>query len=142
MKKVLAFGCFDILHMGHYTYLRNARKLGDRLIVVVARDSTIRKLKKREPVLDEESRRKLVSSLKFVDSAILGGEGSKYEIIRKVKPAVIALGYDQREDEEELKKKLKEMGINARVVRIRKSFNPKQHKSSVLINKMMKLTRL
>jgi FAD synthetase len=142
MKKVLAFGCFDILHMGHYTYLKHAKKLGDKLIVVVARDSTIKKLKKREPVLDEESRRKLVGSLKFVDSAILGSKGDRYGIIRKIKPSVIALGYDQKEDEEFLKKKLKEMGINARVVRIKKSFNPREHKSSVLIKKMMKLVEL
>jgi FAD synthetase len=128
--------------MGHYTYLKHARKLGDKLIVVVARDSTIRKLKKREPILDEESRRKLVGSLKFVDSAILGSTGDKYGIIKKVKPSVIALGYDQKEDEKFLKKKLKEMGIHARVVRIRKSFDPKEHKSSVLIKKMMKLVKL
>jgi FAD synthetase len=142
MKKVLAFGCFDILHMGHYTYLKNAKKLGDRLIVVVARDSTIRKFKKREPVLDEESRRKLVESLKFVDAAVLGSEGDRYEIIKRIKPSVIALGYDQMEDEGFLRKKLKEMKVKAKVVRIKKSFNPKQHKSSVLINKMMKLVRL
>ncbi len=142
MKKVLAFGCFDILHMGHYTYLKHARKLGDKLIVVVARDSTIRKLKKREPVLDEESRRKLVESLKFVDSAVLGGTVDRYEIIRKIRPSVIALGYDQRENEKFLKKKLKEMGMNARVVRVKKSFNPKLHKSSVLSKKMMKLVKL
>ena len=142
MKKVLAFGCFDILHMGHYTYLKNAKKLGDKLIVVVARDSTIRKFKKREPVLGEDSRRKLVGSLKFVDSAVLGGTGDKYEIIRRIKPSVIALGYDQKQDERLLKKKLEEMGINAKVVRIKKSFNPKQHKSSILFKKMMKILKL
>ena len=142
MKKVLAFGCFDILHMGHYTYLKNAKKLGDKLIVVVARDSTIRKFKRREPVLDEESRRKLVESLKFVDSALLGSEGDRYEIIKRIKPSLIALGYDQEEDEKFLKEKLKEMKMNAKVVRIRKSFNPKQHKSSVLINRMMRLVKL
>jgi FAD synthetase len=142
MKKVLAFGCFDILHMGHYTYLKNAKKLGDRLIVVVARDSTIRKFKKREPVLDEESRRRLVESLKFVDSAILGGKENKYDIIKKIRPSVIALGYDQKQDERILKKKLKEMGIKAKVVRIRKSFNPRQNKSSLLINRMIKVLKL
>lgn len=128
MRKVLAFGCFDILHMGHYTYLKNAKKLGDKLIVVVARDSTIRNLKGREPLLDEESRRKLVESLRFVDSAMLGGKGDRYEIIKRIKPSIIALGYDQKQDERALKKKLSEMGINAKVVRIRKSFNPKQQK--------------
>ena len=142
MKKVLAFGCFDILHMGHYTYLKNAKKLGDRLIVVVARDFTIRKFKKREPVLDEESRRRLVESLKFVDSAILGGKANKYDIIKKIRPSVIALGYDQKQDERILKKKLKEMGIKAKVVRIRKSFNPRQNKSSLLINRMIKVLKL
>jgi FAD synthetase len=109
---------------------------------VVARDSTIRKVKKREPVLDEESRRKLVESLKFVDSAVLGSEGDRYEIIRRIKPSVIALGYDQREDEAFLKKKLKEMGIKAKVVRIKKSFNPKLHKSSVLIKRMTEILKL
>jgi len=142
MRKVMAFGCFDILHMGHYTYLKNAKKLGDKLIVVVARDSTIRKFKKREPVLDEESRRKLVESLKFVDSAILGSTGDKYRIIKKIKPDAIALGYDQKQDEDILKKKLKEMGVKAKVVRIRKSFNPKLNKSSVLIKKMMDIVKL
>ncbi|MCX6776204.1 MAG: FAD synthase [Candidatus Micrarchaeota archaeon] len=142
MRKVMAFGCFDILHMGHYTYLKNAKKLGDKLIVIVARDSTIRKFKKRESVLDEESRRKLVESLKFVDSAILGSTGDKYRIIKKIKPDVIALGYDQKQDEDILKKKLKEMGVKTKVVRIRKSFNPKLNKSSVLIKKMMDIVRL
>ncbi|MCX6776964.1 MAG: FAD synthase [Candidatus Micrarchaeota archaeon] len=142
MRKVLAFGCFDILHMGHYTYLKNARKLGDKLIVVVARDSTIRKFKKREPVLDEESRRKLVESLKFVDSAVLGSAGDKYQIIKKMKPDVIALGYDQKQDEDTLKRKLKEMGVKAKVIRIRKSFNPKLYKSSVIIKRMMKMLKL
>ncbi|NYZ76085.1 FAD synthase [Candidatus Micrarchaeota archaeon] len=142
MKKVLAFGCFDILHMGHYTYLKHAKKLGDKLIVVVARDSTIRKRKKREPVLDEESRRKLVESLKFVDSAVLGSTENRYAIIKKIRPSVIALGYDQSEDEAFLKKKLKEIGIKARVVRIKKSFNPKLHKSSILIKKMMEILKL
>jgi FAD synthetase len=142
MRTVLAFGCFDILHMGHYTYLKSARKLGDKLTVIVARDSTIRKFKKREPVLDEESRRRLVESLKFVDSAILGGRGDRYEIIKRIKPSVIALGYDQKQDEKVLRGKLKEMGIKARVVRIRKSFNPQQHKSSVLIKRMMKILKL
>ena len=142
MRKVMAFGCFDILHMGHYTYLKNAKKLGDELVVVVARDSTIRKFKKREPVLDEESRRKLVESLKFVDHAVLGSTGDKYQIIKKIKPDVIALGYDQKQDEDILKKKLEGMGMKTRVVRIRKSFNPKLHKSSVLIKRMMKMLKL
>ena len=142
MGKVMAFGCFDILHMGHYTYLKNAKKLGDELVVVVARDSTIRKFKKREPVLDEESRRKLVESLKFVDHAVLGSTGDKYQIIKKIKPDVIALGYDQKQDEDILKKKLEGMGMKTRVVRIRKSFNPKLHKSSVLIKRMMKMLKL
>jgi FAD synthetase len=142
MRKVLAFGCFDILHMGHYTYLKNAKKLGDKLIVVVARDSTIRNLKGREPLLDEESRRKLVESLRFVDSAVLGGKGDRYEIIKRIKPSIIALGYDQKQDERTLKKKLGDMGINAKVVRIKRSFNPKQQKSSVLFKKMVKALKL
>ena len=106
--KVLAAGCFDLLHYGHLRYLKEAKKLGGRgaeLIVVVARDSTILKRKGHPPVMNEEQRRALVEGLKPVDRAILGdADLNTANVIKKVKPDIIALGYDQNDLAEMLEK--------------------------------------
>jgi FAD synthetase len=107
--RVLAAGCFDLLHYGHLRYLEEAKKLGGEgaeLIVVVARDSTILKRKGHPPVMNEERRRALVESLKPVDRAILGDTGfSTSRVIKRVNPDIIALGYDQTDLAEMLQKK-------------------------------------
>ena len=59
MIKVMATGTFDLLHMGHIYFLKEAKKLGDKLIVIVARDSTVRKMK-HEPVTPQEMRLQLI----------------------------------------------------------------------------------
>ena len=98
-KRVLAAGVFDLLHYGHLRYLEEAKNLGGEdaeLIVVVARDSTVLKRKGRLPVMNEVHRRALVEALKPVDKAILGGvDLNTTKVIQKVKPDIIALGYDQ-----------------------------------------------
>ena len=136
MKRVIAFGSFDLLHPGHLLYLKRARALGDFLIVVVARDESIKKIKGRSPVMDEKSRLMLISELRCVDRAVLGkrlSEGvSKYEIFRKYKPDIIVLGYDQRVDLSELKAWLSSNKINAKVVRIRGRADDKVFKSSLI----------
>ncbi|MDH7506764.1 MAG: FAD synthase [Candidatus Thermoplasmatota archaeon] len=117
MVKVMATGAFDILHMGHIYYLKEAKKLGDTLVVVVATDSTVRKLK-HEPINPEKVRLKIIKELKVVDEAYLGHEDDIYEIVKEIKPDIIALGYDQIHNEEEIKKQLKKRKINAKVVRL------------------------
>jgi FAD synthetase len=98
-KRVLAAGVFDLLHYGHLRYLEEAKNLGGEdaeLIVVVARDSTVLKRKGRLPVMNEVHRRALVEALKPVDEVILGGvDLNTAKVIQKVKPDIIALGYDQ-----------------------------------------------
>lgn len=98
-KRVLAAGVFDLLHYGHLRYLEEAKNLGGEdaeLIVVVARDSTVLKRKGRLPVMNEMHRRALVEALKPVDEVILGGvDLNTAKVIQKVKPDIIALGYDQ-----------------------------------------------
>jgi len=139
MKTVLAFGCFDILHYGHLQYLRKAKGFGDRLIVVVARDATIRKVKGREPVFDEAARREIVKSLGIVDDAVLGHAGGKgkYEIVRDLRPDVIALGYDQPEEDARLRKWLDGNGMaKVKVVRIRHVENAEVYKSSRALDKL------
>ena len=115
---VLTGGVFDIIHVGHLATLREAKKLGNTLVVVVARDETVRRLKGRSPINREENRLEIVRSLKPVDIALLGDEEDPYETVRKVRPDIIALGYDQQHNEDEIRDKLAEMGLHARVVRL------------------------
>ena len=118
MVKVMATGTFDILHLGHIYFLKEAKKLGDTLAVVVATDSTVRKLK-HEPVNPEQIRLDLIKELKIVDEAYLGHEEDMYEILKEVKPDIITLGYDQIHDEKTIEKELKKRNIKAKVVRLR-----------------------
>ena len=115
----MATGTFDLLHMGHIYFLKEAKKLGDVLIVVVATDKTVRKLK-HEPVTPEDIRLSLIKELKIVDQAYLGYEDDIYIIVEEIKPDIIALGYDQIHDENRIKNELKNRGIKAKVVRLSK----------------------
>lgn len=113
----MATGVFDLIHLGHLHYLIEAKKLGDELVVVVARDSTVRR-EKHEPITPEDFRRELIESLKPVDKAILGGEGDMYRIVEEVKPDIIALGFDQAHDADKITEELKNRGLNTKVVRL------------------------
>ena len=117
MVKVMATGAFDLLHLGHIYFLKEAKKLGDTLAVVVATDSTVRKLK-HEPVNPEQIRLDLIKELKIVDNAYLGHENDIYEILNEIKPDIIALGYDQMHDEKTIEKELKKRNIKAKVLRL------------------------
>lgn len=117
MVRVMATGVFDILHIGHLHYLRQAKELGDDLVVVIARDTTVRRMK-HEPVTPEEMRRELVDALKPVDEAILGHEGDIYQTVEKVQPDIIALGWDQPFDPGEIEAECAKRGVPARVVRL------------------------
>ncbi len=115
----MATGVFDILHLGHIYFLKEARKYGDELVVVVARDNTAKKLK-HLPIINEQNRMTLVSNLKPVDRAILGHEDDMYKTVAEVKPDVIVLGYDQTFDEKEIVRKCKKIGLTVKVVRLGK----------------------
>jgi len=117
MVKVMATGTFDLLHPGHIYYLKEAKKLGNTLAVVVATDATVRRLK-HEPVNPEEIRLNLIKELKIVDEAYLGHEDDMYKIVEEIKPDVIALGFDQIHDENKIKSELEKRKINPKVVRL------------------------
>ena len=117
MVKVMATGTFDLLHMGHIYFLKEAKKLGDTLCVVVATDATVRKLK-HEPVNPEEIRLNLIQELTVVDEAYLGHENDMYAIVDEVRPDIIALGYDQIHDENKIKDELKKRKLSAKIVRL------------------------
>lgn len=131
----MAFGTFDILHPGHLHYLTSAKKLGDELIVGVARDSTVEKLKGTLPINDEHTRLQLVAALKCVDKAVMGNKGVIYNILEEIKPDVVALGYDQQVNIVKLKHELALRNLHAKVVRL-KSFERKKFKSSLIKKKI------
>lgn len=118
MVRVMATGVFDLIHLGHVYFLQEAKRLGDELVVVVATDKTAEKLK-HVPITPQDMRLKLVEELKPVDKAVLGYEGDRYKIVKELKPDIIALGYDQKHDEEQIKNDLKKMGMDIKVVRLK-----------------------
>jgi FAD synthetase len=116
----MATGTFDIIHPGHGYYLEESRKIGgeeSHLVVVVARDSTVRS-KKRFPVVDEKQRLEVVKMLKPVDEAYLGDEKDMFKVVKIIKPDIITIGSDQNYNIMELKNQLIEQGIKAEVVKI------------------------
>jgi len=131
IKVVFIGGGFEIIHYGHVYTIGRAKSLGDALVVSVARDSTIRRRKKREPLIGEEDRVKLLSSLREVDAAILGVEGDIYETLQKVGPDIVALGYDQYHIEDEVRREAARRGMKVRVVRLDSPY-PKIKTSALL----------
>ena len=132
MRKVMAFGSFDILHEGHISYLKEAKSYGDFLIVVVARDDNIVKFKGRKPINDENQRLKKIKELDFVNKAILGNKEDIFKVLEEFKPNIICLGYGQKTTEEKtLNEELKKRNINAEIIRC-KAFKPEIYKSSKL----------
>lgn len=137
MTRVLAFGTFDVFHPGHEYFLKQAKSYGDELIVVVARDSTVRALKKQEPVNDESSRRDFIAGLHYVDNAFLGHTNDKYKVLEELRPDIICLGYDQESFTLRLEDKMKEFRLEAKMVRI-DAYKPDLYKSSRIKEKYKK----
>jgi FAD synthetase len=120
MTRVMAVGVFDLLHAGHLHYLQQAKLLGDELIVIVAHDDTVR-MRKHEPVTSHEMRKQLIEGMKPVDVAIVGSppDNSMFDIVEKVLPDVIALGYDQEHAEEWVNNELIKRGLQEiKVIRV------------------------
>jgi FAD synthetase len=120
----LASGVFDLLHLGHVKFLEEAKKAGGKnaeLIVIIARDSTVQETKGRKPVMPENQRCALVESLKVVDEAVLGFEDFDIgEVIARIKPDVIALGYDQAAMDKQVHQYVNKHGLGIKVVQVGK----------------------
>ena len=140
-KVVLASGTFDLLHLGHVRFLEEAKKAGGKdaeLVVIVARDSTVKARKGKKPVMPEDQRRALVESLKVVDEAILGLEDFSIDkVIEKIKPDVIAVGYDQDEIEREVLKAIEEKKASIEVAKIGRFGKRELDSSSKIMRKII-----
>lgn len=123
-KIVLASGVFDLIHFGHIKFLEEAKKAGGsdaKLIVIVARDSTVEKLKGKPAVLPEDERRIIVETLKPVDAAFLGSEPLDVkDVIRQCKPDVIAFGHDQSNIQQKVEKYIESHKLPIKTVKIDK----------------------
>ena len=139
MKKndwVMAFGTFDLLHRGHLYYLKESKRLGKKLVVVVSRDLGAKKVKGFKPLNKEHDRLAMVQALEMVDKAVLGDKKDFLSPIKKLKPGVIALGHDQFALESDLEEKFKKAKIKAKVKRI-KSFKPAEYKTRKIKDKVL-----
>lgn len=125
-KRVVCAGTFDYLHPGHIDFLKQAKALGDELIVIVARDENVRKIKGVTPE-HEDIRKRHLEETGIPDTVVLGNiKKDPLDILNELSPDIIALGYDQRVSEENIKAVLPE----CQVVRL-KSFHPDLFKSSL-----------
>jgi len=118
LRVVLAGGVFDIIHPGHIYTLNAAKELGDVLVVVVATDNTSEKMKKRKPLHSQDQRQELVESLAMVDLCLVGQEDDIFKTVDRVRPQIIALGYDQVHQEKFITDGCKKINLDAEVARL------------------------
>lgn len=131
--KIMVFGTFDGLHLGHLNFFKQARKLdkNPHLVVSIARDKNVFKIKGARPRLSEKKRFDLVKKSKLVDEVVLSGIKNYLPHIKKIRPDIIALGYDQRAYVKNLKKDLKTKSLVVNIVRM-KPYKEKIYKNSIL----------
>ena len=123
----MGFGTFDGLHDGHRSYFKQLWELGDVVVIVIARDSSVKKIKGRPAQRSANERLDVVRESELVTLAVLGNEGDFYQVIRDHKPQVIGLGYDQKANVEQLSHHFPDI----EVVRL-KPHKPEMYKSSLL----------
>lgn len=118
-KTVLVFGTFDIVHLGHLNFFQQAKRLGEKLVVVVARDSRVKRIKGKRPFNGEHERMELLKHIDYIGEVRLGDEKDVYKVVTQVKPDVIALGYDQSDFVQGLNEYIKKSKKKIRVVRLK-----------------------
>ena|ERR1700739_1123822 len=134
MTRIMVFGTFDMVHAGHEDLFRQARALAPDpyLIASIATDKNVARIKGAAPRRSQDARRDLVASDPLVDEAVLGDESGYLDHILRVRPAIIALGYDQTgEYVDDLQSDLTKAGLGAKVMRLR-AFEPERFKTSKL----------
>ena len=132
-KTAILFGTFDIVHPGHLNLFAQARELDVYLITVIARDKTVYQVKGKYPQNQELIRLKNVKKHKVSDSVVLGSLRDKYAAIKKYRPEIIFLGYDQTAFTENLEKKLRELNLaKTEIIRL-KSHQPEIYKTSKML---------
>jgi|TARA_B100000315_G_C14151854_1_gene396050 FAD synthetase len=130
-KKVLVTGTFDIVHPGHLNMFSQAKKYGD-LIILVARDDTVEKIKGKMPVHSAEFRKNQLITAKIAKKVLIGNE-DKYKVLDDEKPDFICLGYDQDAFVDDLEKEIIKRGLKTKIIRL-EAFKPELYKTSKFID--------
>ncbi len=129
---IFANGCFDVLHVGHVRYLEAAKALGDLLIVGINSDEQARRLKgEGRPVLPQDQRAEIISSLAAVDLVTIFSEPTVTELLLALKPDIHAKGTDYTEDSVPERDVVRSYGGRVAIVG-----DPKDHSSSQMIEKL------
>lgn len=128
---VMIFGTFDLLHPGHINFIKQAKKCGDYLILILSRNETVKNLKGYYPSEDIETRAHNLALTELVNLIIYGRLDRHYQVIKKYQPDVICLGYDQNHFIDKLDEKIKQYGLKTKVIRL-KAYKPERYKTSVI----------
>ncbi len=136
MKRVMLFGTFDILHAGHVYVFKEAKKRGDYVIAVVARDNRVKKIKGRISIHSEKERLEMLRHIDIIDKVILGDTNDVYKVIKKERPDIIVLGYDQNHFVDNLSQKIFEFGLSTKIIRL-KPYRESTHKSGEIRKKIL-----
>lgn len=131
MTTVLTFGTFDIFHPGHEYYLREAKKHGDKLVTIIARDQTVKNLKGYIARNNEITRKQRVEESGIPDKVVLGELENYYNCIIDQQADIICLGYDQRHLADGLEKFLNTNNLSTKIIRLQ-PFQEDIYKSSKL----------
>jgi D-beta-D-heptose 7-phosphate kinase/D-beta-D-heptose 1-phosphate adenosyltransferase len=98
-KIVFTNGCFDLIHIGHVRYLREAKSHGDVLIIGLNSDKSVSRIKPGRPVVTQDQRAEVLSALEMVDYVTLFDEDTPYELIKLVQPDVLVKGGDWKKED-------------------------------------------
>jgi cytidyltransferase-like protein len=133
---IILFGTFDHLHAGHEDLFNQARGIATRfenpfLITIVARDKTVKQIKGIDPDNSEKERVENLIKTGWADMVVLGDKKDKYAAIKKYRPRIIVLGYDQFAFTLQLEKLIIDQNLDAKIVRLR-PYRPEIYKSSLI----------
>jgi len=123
-KIVFTNGCFDLLHYGHVKYLESARAAGDILVVAVNSDASVKRLKgPKRPVVRQKYRVRVIAGLECVDYAVIFGEDTPLETIKRLKPDVLVKGADWKESQIVGADFVKKNGGRVRTIKLEKGLS-------------------
>jgi len=133
---IMLFGTFDHLHAGHQNFIEQAKALAPKntkpfVIAILARDKTVKQIKQSLPDNLEKIRKENLEETDWTDIVALGEKRDKYKVIRKYKPNIIALGYDQFAFTHQLKKLIIDLRLDTKIVRL-SPYKPNIYKSSII----------
>jgi len=136
-KIVLANGCFDLLHAGHVRYLHAARQLGDRLVVAINSDESVRELKgEGRPLMPASERAEILAALSDVDAVVIFPERDVSSLIREIRPDMHAKGTDYTVENVPERETVIACGGRVEIVG-----DPKDHSATEIIGKMQERNR-